>query len=228
MSNDKFNVIGILSEASDAMEARHAYLHIKTTQEFLVLGNRIHEVVIALNDFNQAEAVASELKKEITNLEISPWQEIEAEFYKAMTADKTGIWIDLGIMLFIVSIGVLNTVLMTILERTKEFGILKAIGTRPFDIFIMVILETFILTAISIFIGLFIALLINYKLSQIGIPYPMPIEIGGMALHYLYGQVSFFNLWVPALVVTLSSVGVSIIPAIRAAKIVPVKAIRST
>ena len=228
MSNDKFNVLGILSEASDAMEARHAYLHIKTAQDFLVLGSRIHEVVIALNDFNQAEVIANKLKKEITNLEISPWQEIEAEFYKAMTADKTGIWIDLGIMLFIVSIGVLNTVLMTILERTKEFGILKAIGTRPRDIFIMVILETFILTAISIFIGLFIALLINYKLSQIGIPYPMPIEIGGMALHYLYGQVSFFNLWVPALVVTLSSVGVSIIPAIRAAKIVPVKAIRST
>jgi len=228
MSNDKFTVVGIFTEASDAMEARNAYVHIKTSQDFLVLGNRIHEVVIVLNDYTKSTTISKKLKNNLSTYEISPWQEIEAEFYKAMTADQTGIWIDLGIMLFIVSIGVLNTVLMTILERTKEFGILKAIGTRPQDIFIMVILETTILTFISLFIGMFIALFINYQLSQIGIPYPMPIEIGGMALHHLYGQVSFFNIWIPALVVSLSSIGVSIIPGIRAAKIIPVKAIRST
>lgn len=228
MSNDSFNVVGILSEASDAMESRHAYIHIEKAQEFLVLGNRIHEYVIALKSYEDAQDIAAKLSLEIKNVEVSPWQEIEAEFYKAMKADQTGIWINLGIMLFIVSIGVLNTVLMTILERTREFGILKAIGTRPSSIFIMVIIETAILAFVSIGVGLFFALFINYQLSIIGIPYPMPIEIGGMALHHLYGQVAFFNIWVPALVVTLSSVGVSIIPAIRAAQIIPVKAIRST
>lgn len=227
MSNDKFNIKGILSEASDAMESHNAYVHIQTAQDFLVLGKRIHEFVITLKSHDGAKSVASELKKEFPTYEVSPWQEIEAEFYKAMTADQTGIWIDLGIMLFIVSIGVLNTVLMTILERTREFGILKAIGTRPEAIFTMVVLETAILAFVSIVTGIFLALFINYKLSYIGIPYPMPIEIGGMKLHHLYGQVSFFNIWIPALVVTLSSVGVSIIPAIRAAQIVPVKAIRS-
>lgn len=228
MATDKFTVVGILSEASDAMESRHSYIHYKTAQDFLVLGNRIHEYVIALKNVEDSQTVAHKLASKLPDFEVSPWQEIEAEFYKAMKADQTGIWIDLGIMLFIVSIGVLNTVLMTILERTKEFGILKAIGTRPSAIFIMVVLETFILSAVSIGIGLIFAIIINYKLSLIGIPYPMPIEIGGMALHYLYGQLSFFNIWVPALVVTLSSVGVSVIPAYRAAKIVPVKAIRST
>lgn len=227
MANDRFTIVGILSAASDAMEARNTYIHLKTAQDFLVLGNRIHEYVLALNHFDDAKKVSLEIKKDFQNYEVSPWQEIEAEFYKAMTADQTGIWINLGIMLFIVSIGVLNTVLMTILERTREFGILKAIGTRPTDIFIMVVLETAILTFFSIAIGLFIAVFINYKLSLIGIPYPMPIEIGGMALHHLYSEVTFFNLWVPALVVSLSSIGVSIIPAFRAANIVPVKAIRS-
>lgn len=227
MANDRFTVVGILSNASDAMEARNAYVHINTAQDFLVLGNRIHEYVLALNHFDDAKEVSAELKKDLGQYEISPWQEIEAEFFKAMTADQTGIWINLGIMLFIVSIGVLNTVLMTILERTREFGILKAMGTRPSDIFIMVVLETFILTLVSISVGVFIALAINFKLSTLGIPYPMPIEIGGMALHHLYSEVTFFNLWVPALVVSLSSIGVSIIPAVRAANIVPVKAIRS-
>lgn len=227
MSNDKFIVVGILSEASDAMEARNTYAHINMVQDFLVLGNRIHEYTMALNHFEEAKSVTNELKKELSGFEVSPWQEIEAEFYKAMKADQTGIWINLGIMLFIVSIGVLNTVLMTILERTREFGILKAIGTRPSEIFFMVVLETSILTFISISIGVFFAILINYQLSLIGIPYPMPIEIGGMALHHLYSEVTFFNLWVPALVVSLSSIGISIIPALRAANIVPVKAIQS-
>ncbi len=226
-SNDLFKVRGIFSEASDAMESRNVYLNLQYATDFLVLGNRIHEIVISVNHYEDAEEISKTLQTKIPELEVSSWQKVEAEFYKAMMADQTGIWINLGIMLFIVSIGVLNTVLMTILERTREFGILKAIGTRPNAIFYMVVLETSILAIVSVLIGIIIAVIINYKLSQIGIPYPMPIEIGGMALHHLYGQLSFFNLWVPALVVTFSSIGVSIIPAIRAAKIVPVKAIRS-
>lgn len=227
MSNDNFLVIGILNEESDSMEGRNAYIHIQVAQDFLVLGKRVHEYAVSLKNYDKAEKIAENYQKQFPQLEVSPWQEIESEFYKAMKADQTGIWINLGILIFIVSIGVLNTVLMTILERTKEFGILKAIGTRPKDIFIMVVLETVALSTVSIFIGIFIASFINYNLAQIGIPYPMPIEIGGMALHHLYSELTFFNLWVPALVVSLSSVGVSIIPAIRAAQIVPVKAIRS-
>jgi len=228
MANDLFKVSGILNESSDAMESRNIYMPIETASEFLVLGSRVHEIAVALDDHDQAEAVAAQLQEMLPELDVSPWQVIEAEFYKAMTADQTGIWINLGIMLFIVSIGVLNTVLMTILERTKEFGIMKAIGTRPGEIFILVVLETAVIAIISVAIGSIFALAINYKLSHMGIPYPMPIEIGGMALHHLYGQVAFFNLWIPALVVCLSSIGVSIIPAFRAAHIVPVKAIRST
>lgn len=228
MANDSFKVVGILNESSDAMEARNIYLHYKYAQDFLMLGNRIHELVVSLNHYEDAHAFSKKLQSVIQNYEVASWQEIESEFYKAMKADQTGIWIDLGIMIFIVSIGVLNTVLMTILERTREFGILKAIGTRPNAIFIMVVLETAILAIVSVLMGIIVALFANYQLSQIGIPYPMPIEIGGMALHYLYGELSFFNIWVPALVVILSSVGVSIIPAVRAANIVPVKAIRSS
>jgi putative ABC transport system permease protein len=228
MSNDKFKIIGILNEAKDPFEARNVYLHLKVAQDYLVLGNRNHEYVITLKKYDLATSTTKLLRNEFPEYEVSPWQEIESEFYKAMKADQTGIWIDLGIMIFIVVIGVLNTVLMTILERTREFGILKAIGTRPTNIFIMVVLETAVLATVSIFIGIFIALFLNYFLSMHGIPYPRPINIGGMALHYLYSEISFFNIWVPALVVSLSSVGISIIPAIRAAQIIPVKAIRST
>ncbi len=227
MANDTFNVVGIFNEESDAMEARNIYVHIQTASDFLVLGSRVHEVVLNIDHFENANEIAKELKKELKDLDILTWQELEPEFYKAMKADQTGIWIDLGIMIFIVCIGVLNTVLMTILERTREFGILKAIGTRPHDIFKMVVMETSMLALVSISLGTIFALIINYQLSQIGIPYPMPIEIGGMALHHLHGEVSWFNIWVPTVVVFFSSVGVSLIPAMRAANIVPVKAIRS-
>lgn len=228
MSNDSFMLVGILSEESDSMEGRNAYVEIQVARDFLVLGSRTHEYVVSFSNYDEAYEISDEYQAKFKDLEVSPWQEIESEFYKAMKADQTGIWINLGILIFIVSIGVLNTVLMTILERTREFGILKAIGTRPKDIFIMVVLETAVLSLVSVFIGVFIASFINYRLSLIGIPYPMPIEIGGMALHHLYSELNFFNLWVPALVVTLSSVGISIFPAIRASQIVPVKAIRST
>ena len=58
-----------------------------------------------------------------------------------MRADQKGNWISLFIITMLVAIGVLNTVLMTVLERTREYGLMRAIGTSPFIVFQLVILE---------------------------------------------------------------------------------------
>ena len=80
MANDIFTIAGILSEASDGMEERNVYLHRDTASEFLVLGNRVHEVALALHHHEDAEAVAAMIQKELPELDVSPWQVIEAEF----------------------------------------------------------------------------------------------------------------------------------------------------
>lgn len=144
-----------------------------------------------------------------------------------MQADKEGGYISMGIIIFIVSIGVLNTVLMGTLERTREFGVLRAIGTQPAAIFRLIMLESFFLAIISCLVGLVFALPVNYWLAMVGIALPEPIDMGGVLFEAMLGEVSWFTMAIPALVVVGSTLVVSLIPGIRAARISPLQALQA-
>jgi ABC-type antimicrobial peptide transport system permease subunit len=116
---------------------------------------------------------------------------------------------------------------MILLERTREFGILKALGTRPFQIFLLIVLETSCLAFLSILIGTAAGIAGNWLLSLYGISYPVPIEYGGYLFDKLTAKITLRSIVMPAVIVFGTALCVSIVPAIRAARIIPVKAMRS-
>lgn len=132
------------------------------------------------------------------------------------------------IILFVVAIGVLNVILMSILERTREFGVLKAIGTRPSELFRSILLETALLGLVSIALGLLIALPLNYWFQETGILLPSPMDYGGVRLERLKGEVSLDTLLLPALEILGAAVLICFWPALRAARIRVVDALRSS
>ena len=119
---------------------------------------QVHEVAVILDRYQSATAVAQTLQQQLPELTVSSWQQVEEEFYKSMQSDKQGNHATMAIILFIVFIGVLNTVLMTVLERTREFGVLKAIGSQPSTVLLLVSLETCLLAMKSIVAAFFITL----------------------------------------------------------------------
>ena len=127
----------------------------------------------------------------------------------------------------IVAVGVLNTVLMTILERTREFGMLRAVGTRPKSIFALILLETSFLTLLSMVPAAALSLACNYVLSLSGIALPEPIDVAGFSFDRLLSSTAPRTLWIPAIVVAASALVVSTIPALRTARITPTDAMRS-
>ena len=132
----------------------------------------------------------------------------------------------MGIIIFIVAIGVLNTVLMGTLERTHEFGVLRAIGTRPFGVFRLIILESTLLAILACLLGAVFALPMNYWMQTVGFELPQPIDMGGIEFSYMLGEVSWFSIGMPAIVLLLSTIVVSIFPAVRAASISPLQAMQ--
>ncbi len=232
IANDIFEVVGIVGDAN-SYERMNVYLSLTAIQQFLsmntISNNLIHELAIVLVDQNQARSFAAKIQQQLSdkNLTVVPWQVVESSFYNSMQADKKGSYVSMGIIIFIVSIGVLNTVLMGILERTREFGVLKAIGTRPTTIFLLIALESFVLAIVSCIIGIIVSLPVIYWLSIEGIPIPEPIDMGGIVFAAMLGEVSTFVLILPTAVVITSTLLVSVIPAIRAAKISPLKALQS-
>ena len=231
IANDIFNVVAIVGDAS-SYERMNVYISLTAIREFLSMASdtsKVHELALILSNQNQAREFAATTQSALKNesLSVDPWQVVESSFYKSMQADKKGSYVSMGIIIFIVSIGVLNTILMGTMERTREFGVLKAIGTRPLAVFTLIMLESFVLAIISCLLGLVLSLPVCFWLAGVGLSMPEPIDMGGITFDTMLGEVSWFVVLLPSIVVISSTLIVSFIPAIRAAKISPLKALQA-
>lgn len=229
IANNLFTVTGIIGNEGSSFGESICYIHIDAAREFMSMESGAHEIAIILDDHSRTKMVTKLLKDELNNPEISvePWQVVEAAFYRAMQADLKGNRYSIGVFTIIIAVGVLNTVLMVLLESTREFGVLKALGTRPFHIFKLILYETAFLAIISIIVGTIAGVVANWWFLVHGITYPTPIEYGGYVFTKLTSKITARSMTTPALIIFSTAVMVSIWPAVRAARIIPVKAMRS-
>ena len=235
IANDIYTIVGVVDSGDPLRDRMSCYLHIKDAQEFFVLEGRIHEIAVIVSDLSKVSKVTERIKVKLSNssLAIAPWQEFAKSFYQAMQVDQQGMWIALFIIILVVAVGVLNAVLMSVLERTREYGMLKAVGTKPRQIFWLVLYEVNIIALASVVIGTILALgfplstLINYLLAINGIAFP-EISYGGMKFQTaLYVEVNARSIYIPAITIVVSAMAVSLFPALKAALVTPAKAMRT-
>ena len=229
IANDLYVIVGLTETGDNLVDNVMFYLPLATAQELLVLEGRVHEMVIILDDLEFVLPVTDELNAMLagTELKAAPWQEFAASFYRAMRADQQGTWIMLFIIIIIVAVGVLNTVLMTVLERTREYGVLRAIGTSPGRVFMLVLYEVSFMALISIVVGTAIGVTINYLLSFKGIPIPIEYSYGGVEFDSMLSTISARSIYIPIVTVAVSSLIISVFPALKAARVAPAKAMRT-
>lgn len=229
IANDAYKIIGISNSGNEIEDRVTMYLPLKVAQELLVLEGRVHEIAVTVENLNSVAGINELVSQKINsdNIEAVPWQVFAKSFYDAMQADVEGMWVMLVIIMFVVAIGVLNTVLMSVLERRREYGVLKAMGTKPRDIIKLILIEINILALICIILGAIAGLVINLILSKHGISLPEPITYGGMKFQYMTSEVNLRSFVIPAVIVFLSATIVGFFPALKAAKTDPAKAMRT-
>lgn len=220
IANDLFKVIDIARGDRAKIDEMNVYIPINVAQEFFSLPGKVHEIMLRtkgkLADLNLP-----------TDLTLSGWKEIEKDFYKAMEADRKGDNVARFIIMVLVALGVFNTVLMSVMERMREFGVLKAIGTNPSFLFKMIVLENIIVGALSIVIGTILALAVNYYFSKHGITFGETFEYGGFEFNEMKAVMELRSYILPSIVILVTSIFVSLYPAYRAAKIPAIEAIHS-
>ena len=228
IANDLYTIIGISSSGDDLSDRTSFYLHIREAQELLVLDGRIHEISLTVNKLNQVRKTNNLLASEIKDpdLSVAPWQVFAKAFYDAMQADKAGSYVMLIIIVFIVAVGVLNTVLMSVLERQREYGVMKAIGTKPKQIIKVVVLEVTILALICIILGSGLGYGANTLLSKYGLKFGEGFTYGGMKFETMKAEINLRSFLIPAITVILCAALISLLPAIKAARTEPAKTMR--
>ncbi|MFT7218484.1 MAG: putative ABC transport system permease protein [Candidatus Azotimanducaceae bacterium] len=220
IANDIYQVSAIIGNKT-SFDRMAVYLPLTAAQMFLSMGNDVHEYALLVRDKHSNERTAERIGEQLPELTVSPWQVVEATFYRTMEADKQGNHFMMGLIVFIVFIGVLNTILMSVLERTREFGVLRAIGCRPMSLIRLITLETIMLSAISVLVGLVLVLPVIYWFSEVGIVIPDPIDMSGIEFQQLKGEFSVRAFAFPMLFIFITATLISIPPGLRAAKILP-------
>ena len=225
IANDIFIISAIVGSRS-SWDSATVYLPLNAAHDFLTLYGKSHQYALVLNDSSEVIAATQSIQAQLPAFSVSPWMVVEETFYKTMQADKEGNKFSLFIIVFIVFIGVLNTVLMSVLERTHEFGVLKAIGSRPATITVMILLETTLLAFLSVVVGIILAIPIIYWFANVGFAMPEPIDMGGVAFQHMTGEFSLQIFLLPMLFILSFAIVVAILPGIRAARVLPTEAMR--
>lgn len=228
IANDLYTITGFIESGDHMLDQMAFYLPLAAAQELLVLPDKVHEIAVIIDDLDDVRPMVERIRTAIDDpeIDVEPWQKFAASFYTAMKADQDGMWISLFIIILIVAVGVLNTVLMSVLERTREYGVLKALGSRPAQIFGLVMLEVTIMAAASIAIGACLSVIANYLLSIYGISIPQAITYGGIEFKTMYAEINTRSLVIPAVTVLVSALLVALFPAVRAARTEPARTMR--
>jgi putative ABC transport system permease protein len=226
IANDLFTIVGVKQGGGAGGHA--CYLPLATAQDFLSLPGRVHELTVMLKDYRRSRAAARDIAAAAGDpkLEVLPWEVVDSQFYKFVQAKKQGNAVVLLIVYLIVCLGVVNTVTMSLLERTHEFGVLKALGTRPGSLLGLIQIEVCLLALLSIAVALPPSLWLDTLLATQGIRYPQPMDYGGVTIDRVSGVVSLGVFLVPALLTLVSAEIVSLLVAWRVARLDPVKAMR--
>lgn len=220
-----FEVIGVARSFSKDYDARVVRIALPAAQELLT-SRAVNSLVISLRKTKHTDRAFAALTKslDLNTYEIKTWQQL-SEFYKnALELYDRQFGALKLIILMMVLLSVINSVNMTIFERTGEFGTLMALGSKGRTLLALVILENTLLGALGGAIGVVLGFLLAIIISAIGIPMPPPPNSnnGYTAVIQLVPNVFVMAFFVGF----LATVVASIYPARRASRMPVVEALR--
>jgi ABC-type lipoprotein release transport system permease subunit len=155
-------VRGIFRGASPSVAASTAYVTTDTARRLIGAGDVAHEVVIFLPDSKRADAIAASLRRDAGgDLEVLSLGEFLPMMRDLERMMEGFIWALLVVVYILIGLGVLNTMLMSVMERTREFGVLMAVGTPPKQIVTQVLFEAAWIATIAGCAGLLLGLAVN-------------------------------------------------------------------
>jgi putative ABC transport system permease protein len=228
IANDAYRVVGLLDSGNPESDRIAFYLPLKSAQELFVLDGRAHEIIVVARRLDQVDALAGRITKGLQNpgLSVQTWKEFARSFYQYMMRDRRNHKTMTYIILMIVAIGVLNTILMAVLERRREYGILKAIGTKPRHIFTLILLEANFLALLAVATGSILSLALNGYLAVHGFQYAQDFTFAGMQFSRVYSALNVEVFAIPAVTILVFTSLVAFFPALKASRLDPARTMR--
>jgi lipoprotein-releasing system permease protein len=213
-------VVGIFQTGVTPVDYSRAYMLINSAQTLLDKKNIVNEITIRTTDYTKAEPLAKQIEG-IAGYRTESWQEASANFLKIFKIQKVITYIITAALLVVAAFGVLNILIMAVLERVNDIAILKSFGLSREDITVIYLFQGLVIGLIGSTIGLIFGKLAVEGLRKVPIPMEGLVKTEGLLMSEHVSQ--YYTAFISAMVVVLIA---AVYPARRAAKYDPVEVIR--
>ncbi len=228
IASKAFRIKGIFQAEMQSTEKHFVFVTNSSARRMLKLAKGASEISIILPDHNKDRKIVSDLRQTLSDFyEIHTWQELLPILTSYLKMFNGFMYIWFLVIFIAMGFGIVNTTLMAVYERMKEFGLLKALGMKPWWIIRSVLMESFMLLVIGTAIGNFMGLLSIHFLSITGInlsSLSAGAEFAGLS-RIIYPAVYPEDVIMANVVVIGLGLVVSLYPAVKAARFTPVEAL---
>ncbi|MBK7892027.1 MAG: ABC transporter permease [Bdellovibrionales bacterium] len=232
LGNDLFFVKGIFSSQSPQFDARYVFTSLPCAQEIAAIRG-IHETVFR---FQKESDEAAVLKQQGalagTGLILTTWREAMPSIAVMVKYNKATLLMISVLLLVVIVMGIINTLLMSVYERTREFGVMGALGVTPSELRRLIVLESLVVGIIAAILGTIVGLaMVSYHMKYGLDLRPFLGDSSGAADFKLnltvYPEFNFIPYLRTVLLTLFFVVAASLYPAIKASRIKPIQAMRS-
>ncbi len=226
------NVVGIFDSGVPDLDRSIAEIPLRLFQDIFYMEGAGHQVVIStpvIESVPELKIQVEDLLPANEDLVVHDWNRLQPGLKQAIQADMSSSFFMYAILAVLVAISVLNTQLMSVLERTREFGIVMSLGLKPGRLGRLVILETALMGTMGVILGVIAGAVVTLWFSVNGLSIPGMEE---MAAQFnlparMYPQVTWLSLSAGPMVVFVLSLLAAVYPALRLRRLHPVEAMRA-
>lgn len=226
MAAELFEVVGLTESRTSELDGNLAMIRLADAAALLELGKRVHTIVISLKNPSFADEFQATFAPPPGTV-VLHWRDLLPGMQDAMDADRNGNVVFLAVILLVATLGGINAMLMTVMERRRETGVLLALGTTPGQVVAELLWESTLQAILGVSGGLAAAWLTVLAFGDAGIRFTdQPMEFAGAIFDSVHPLVDWRTYWYAAVILVISALA-GLWPALRMARMTPLEAMRA-
>ncbi len=222
-------LVGTLETGVQEVDRNLAFIHLEDFDAIFAMEGEIHRVVALTPSVDSVDTLLTKIPELGEDVVVRDWNKLLPELKQSIQSDMASSWFMYSVLIILVAFSVLNTQLMSVLERTKEYGIMMALGLNTLRLASLVLLEALLMALLGLLLGIGLGLIVVAILGQTGVSFPGMEE---MAAEFnipsrMYLEIDLRSAMAGPLLVFSASILAAIYPVLRLRRLRIVQAMRA-